>query len=133
MGKLNNKILPSGAGDIANSVAVKTITVDTLVADWERLDFIKMDVEGAEYLGWQGMQRTLQRFPDVVFVLEVNTARVGLATATLFYSEIVKVFPVMLHIGAGGMLLPVTKQQLLAKVDGDVMLFLTKSPSRVPK
>ena len=114
-------------------MAVKTITVDTLVADWKHLDLIKMDVEGAEYLGWQGMQRTLQRFPEVVFVLEVNTYRVGLDTATLFYSEIVKVFPNLLYIGARGMLLPITTQQLLAKLDGDVILFLTKSPSRVPQ
>jgi len=53
-------------------VQVPAITIDRLCTDWPRLDLVKIDVEGAEALVWEGMQKTLRRFPQVVVVLELH-------------------------------------------------------------
>ncbi len=52
---------------------VAEITVDDL--DLPRIDFAKIDVEGAEWRVWQGMQKTLDRSPGVRIVIEVNCRR----------------------------------------------------------
>lgn len=54
----------------SNSISVETTTLDE-VCDLERisrLDFIKLDVEGAEHLVLKGGQRTLENFrPTIIF------------------------------------------------------------------
>jgi FkbM family methyltransferase len=57
------------------AVAVAAVTVDTLTADWPRVDLIKIDVEGAEEAVWRGMARTLADNPTIVVVLKFNAAR----------------------------------------------------------
>lgn len=54
---------------------VETITIDQMTADWTRTDLIKIDVEGAEYAVWRGMQQTIQRHPNIVIILEFGAAR----------------------------------------------------------
>jgi hypothetical protein len=56
-------------------VCVPSATLDRLCADWPRLDLVKIDVEGAEALVWEGMQQTLRRFPCAVVVLELHLLR----------------------------------------------------------
>lgn len=41
----------------------------------ERVDFIKIDVEGAEEMVWAGMQTVLDRNPHVTIFMEYNTRR----------------------------------------------------------
>jgi FkbM family methyltransferase len=57
------------------TVQVPAITLDRLCADWPRLDLVKIDAEGAEALVWEGMQRTLRRFPHAAVVLELHLQR----------------------------------------------------------
>jgi FkbM family methyltransferase len=55
--------------------SVETITIDQLTQDWERVDFIKIDVEGAEELTWRGMRQTLRKHPNIKLLLEFGAAR----------------------------------------------------------
>lgn len=74
-------ILPgSERGTVMPSVAVQraqvqTATLDRLLADWPRLDLVKIDVEGAEALVWEGMQKTLRRFPHAAVLVELHLER----------------------------------------------------------
>ena len=63
------------AAGATQSIQVPTITIDRICADWPRLDLIKIDAEGAEGLVWNGMQGTLQRFPQASVVLELHLIR----------------------------------------------------------
>jgi len=56
-------------------IQVRTITIDRICADWPRLDLIKIDAEGAEGLIWNGMQKTLRRFPQAIVALELHWNR----------------------------------------------------------
>jgi FkbM family methyltransferase len=54
---------------------VETVTLDDAIAEWPRVDLIKIDAEGAEYRIWPGMRRTLERNRDVTVVMEVNSVK----------------------------------------------------------
>jgi FkbM family methyltransferase len=56
------------------SVSVPAIRIDDLVAErgWERVDFIKMDIEGSEIAGLQGMARLLSADDAPTIFVESN-------------------------------------------------------------
>src|SRR6185369_480993 len=56
---------------------VDTISLDEATKDWPRVDFIKIDAEGAEEMIWEGMRRTVEANPDIVIIMEVNALRYG--------------------------------------------------------
>ncbi|RZS91400.1 FkbM family methyltransferase [Motilibacter rhizosphaerae] len=56
------------------STTVEAVTLDEALADWESVDLIKIDVEGAEYAVWQGMADVRRRSPDLAIVLEFNAS-----------------------------------------------------------
>jgi FkbM family methyltransferase len=64
---------PAGPGE--PSFPVETVTVDALVRDWPRVDFIKVDVEGAEEAVWRGMRETARRNAGILVVMEFNAGR----------------------------------------------------------
>jgi FkbM family methyltransferase len=68
-------VLPDLADPNGKTLEVATATVDTLTRDWPRVDFVKVDVEGAEDLVWSGMARTLDRNPHITVVLEFTPSR----------------------------------------------------------
>lgn len=49
---------------------VEGVRLDSYFAPGTRIDFIKMDVQGAEYFAVQGMKRVLRDNPDVVLMME---------------------------------------------------------------
>lgn len=58
-----------------DNVLVETVALDAYLANYERdIDFIKIDIEGAEYAAVQGMQRTLRRFPNLMLLTEFSPA-----------------------------------------------------------
>lgn len=59
----------------AGSIQVKTTTLDDFIAPGTRIDFAKVDIEGAEYHFWQGAKRVRQDNPQLSFLLEFNAAR----------------------------------------------------------
>jgi len=65
--------LVSGIGE--NKFDVETITVDELTKDYPRVDFIKVDAEGAELAIWQGMQQTLEKNRNISIILEFSCLR----------------------------------------------------------
>lgn len=57
------------------SIDVKTTTLDDLIEPGTRIDFAKVDIEGAEYQFWQGSERVRKDNPHMSFLLEFNAAR----------------------------------------------------------
>ena len=59
-----------------NIVSVKVTSLDEFLTGegWPKVDFIKMDVEGAEMKAFEGMKRVLKGFPEVKLVMEFNPA-----------------------------------------------------------
>jgi len=70
---------PAGAG--MRDVVIETLALDDL--DVGNVAFMKVDIEGAEERLWRGMRRFLERSPDVLLLLEFNSARCVDARRTL--------------------------------------------------
>ncbi len=89
-----------------------------------RVDFVKIDVEGAEVAVWHGMQRTIAANPDIQIVMEVNCDRYP-QTASDFLGDIEKTFPLR-RINDMGEHVAITRDQVLAS-KYDVMLYLRRN------
>jgi FkbM family methyltransferase len=71
---MNASLCRQPAGSDA-AIAVPTMTIDEGTTSWPRVDFIKIDAEGAEEAIWRGMGKTLRRNPDISIVMEIRCAR----------------------------------------------------------
>jgi FkbM family methyltransferase len=58
----------------AEPILVRVITLDECFAPGARVDFVKMDVEGAEPRVWHGMRRILEENEDIEIVLEWSSS-----------------------------------------------------------
>ncbi len=84
-GEMVNLIVPHGntghaslhinAAPADQVMAVQTVTIDDLTADWPQVDLIKIDTEGAEQAVWGGMKQTIRRNPEIKIALEFGSAR----------------------------------------------------------
>ena len=84
----NGRLLPDGTPRVAPEeeedtleVAVRAMPLDDLAEG--PADFIKIDVEGAEERVWAGMQRVLDRSPDITVLMEFNALRCAAPEETL--------------------------------------------------
>jgi FkbM family methyltransferase len=78
-------VIPSGRGLNASihelakatdeTTEVETVTLDSLTQDWSRVDFVKIDAEGAEEGIWRGMRDTVSRNKDIVIIMEFRCDR----------------------------------------------------------
>lgn len=61
--------------ETGNTVPMDYVKLDTLLQDegWDKVDVLKIDVEGHEWNVWEGMQETLTENPDLELFLEVRT------------------------------------------------------------
>ncbi len=57
--------------DSYEEVECQVISIDEFFPDLKALDFIKMDIEGAEFFALKGMLKTLKKFKPIV-LLEIN-------------------------------------------------------------
>ena len=123
------RVDPKNASMFLNTVDVDPEHFDLIQAtvtpiddlDLPRVDFVKIDVEGAEPLVWKGMQQTIARSPDIQIVMEVNAQR--MADDGLL-DEIAALFPLR-AIDHYGKAVPTTIEKIKADPH-DVMLYLTR-------
>jgi FkbM family methyltransferase len=113
----NARLEWSGGQD---AVEVETLALDDL--DAVDVDFVKVDVEGAEERMWAGMQRFLDRNPAVRLLLEFNRGRCEAPTRML--DEIASRFPLR-HVEPSSLAVPVTANQILSAPPMDWMLYLS--------
>jgi FkbM family methyltransferase len=55
-----------------DEIEVSAVRLDDLLADETRVDFIKIDVQGAEVAALHGLERTLRDYPDVRLLCEIS-------------------------------------------------------------
>lgn len=95
------------------AVDVTTVTLDTALKDWPQVDFIKLDIEGAEYMAWRGMQKTIAKNRDITLVLEFAPCR--FPNAKEFLAEIAAAGFELRYIDVNSQLVPISAAGVLAQ------------------
>lgn len=98
---------------------VETLALDDLNVG--PIDFIKIDVEGAEEALWSGIQQTIKRSPDIQIILEFNAARCHYPKRMI--AEMTALFPLRL-LGYDAVVRP-ADPDLLLEMQEDTMLYLS--------
>jgi len=76
--------------DLIGHKLVHTVTLDTIAKHYQRpVDFIKLDIEGAEEKAWHGMKNLLAANPTCVILMEFVPEHYAL-NGKLFFQEILK-------------------------------------------
>lgn len=120
-----NGTLCAAAGEGDMVFEVETITLDDVIADWPRVDFIKIDAEGAEEAIWRGMQRTLEQNREVIIVMEVNSVKYS--DPRRFIRQILEAGFTLRYIDFDSELKEVAEDELVSNPSGvDWMLFLRR-------
>ena len=60
------------SGDKRAFIEVEQTSIDEFTKGMDRVDLIKMDIQGAEYLALKGMEKTIKKNPDLVIVTEFS-------------------------------------------------------------
>jgi FkbM family methyltransferase len=107
------------------SAQVRTATLDSICTNWPRLDLIKIDAEGAEVLVWNGMQKTLRRFPCMAVVIELHMSENPHLTLAWLH-EIERCGYQLRHINYDGDIVPVAIGDILSNPQEHWMLWLQK-------
>jgi len=107
-----------------HSVAVETVTVDEMTAAWPRVDFIKIDAEGAEEMIWRGMQNSIRRSPGICIVMEFRADRYRDPNA--FLAAIQESGLALQFIDYDTAIKPFDRARVLANPSEDVMLCLRR-------
>lgn len=119
----NAAVLAPGASAPAG-VACRDVPVaalDELLADTGRIDFLKIDAEGAEEAIVDGMAAILATRPAMV--LEFNTARY--ADAGAFLERLLRLYGSLRYVDYEGQAAPVSPERVLSEHPGeDWLLFL---------
>jgi len=112
---------PPHDGDTAQ-ITVRGRRLDDVIGG--PVDFIKIDVEGAEEQTWAGLTRTLDASPDIIVLMEFNPARCRTPEAAL--AEFAARFPLReLTLDHG--VQPVAPADVMSR-DEDTLLVLTRLP-----
>lgn len=102
-------------------IKVPVTTLDQLCATSERIDFIKIDAEGAEEAIFEGMSETIARHKPII-VVEFNAGRYGDAGG--FLDRLAAIYGSLRRLDFSGESLPVTRDQLLTVYGGDDALLV---------
>lgn len=120
-----NATLCREAEESDDVIEVETITVDEAAWNWPRVDFIKIDAEGAEEAIWRGMRETLRRSPAITVIMEMKCSRYEDPAA--FVREICGAGFILRHVDYDGEVKDLTREQVLNdRVENDWMLFLRR-------
>lgn len=123
----NGHLVPAGAAALGNDDDMVEVTVGLARLDdiaTEAVDFMKIDVEGAEEAVWAGMQGLLNRSPDITVLLEFNAARCTEPQRML--NEIAARFPLR-ELDLHARVQTVTAEEILPRRE-DTLLVLTNRP-----
>ncbi|HEY0120255.1 MAG TPA: FkbM family methyltransferase [Rhizobium sp.] len=102
-------------------IKVPVTTLDRLCANSERIDFIKIDAEGAEEAIFEGMSETIARHKPII-VVEFNAGRY--VDAGGFLDRLTAIYGSLRRLDFSGESLPVTREQLLTVYGGDDALLV---------
>lgn len=58
------------SGEAREKVAISAVSLDDIIPPGARIDFIKMDIQGAETMALRGAQRVLGENPNIVLLFE---------------------------------------------------------------
>jgi FkbM family methyltransferase len=108
------------------SYVVPQVTIDGIVATAGRVDFIKVDAEGAEGEIVTGMEDTLRRFKPIL-VLEFNALR-GKDPAGLL-EKLISIYGGLHYIGYDGRPAPVEADRVLTQSVGEDWLLFFQPPA----
>jgi FkbM family methyltransferase len=125
----HNSVLP--LDDVTETIEIPSRRLDTLLAPGERVDLVKIDVEGAELQVWRGMQRVVGDNPDIALVLEFGPSHLrksGQSVAGWFESLESTGLKAWEIDEASGAVRPV-RDQGLADLDSVNILLLRGSPA----
>jgi len=118
----NARVIDSAIGDRTDRVSVKGGTIDGLLSRWKKIDFIKIDVEGAEEDAIAGLSGILERDRPRM-LLEFNAAR-GRDPAALI-DRLFDLYGDIRSVDFDSVALPVTREDLLDPRHGeDWLLYL---------
>lgn len=121
----NATIVPQGERFTARDACLHEVpcrSLDTLTRPHERIDFMKIDAEGAEEEIFRGMAGILERQKPAI-VLEFNTDRY--ANPADFMALIQKHYPALQQVNYSGDAVPVDAATVLGERNGeDWLLFL---------
>ena len=103
---------------------VPVVSLDEAVPG--RVDFLKIDVEGAEEAVWRGMQRLIARSPGIGIAMEFNPLRCGDAPGTL--AEMAARFPLR-EITFAGIASPCSPEDVLARSEETILYLSDAEPA----
>ena len=102
-------------------IKVPVTTLDGMSAACSRVDFIKIEAEGAEEVILEGMAETIARHKPML-VVEFNPARY--ADASGFLERLAGIYGAMRRLDFSGEAVPITSQDLLSKYGADDSLLV---------
>ena len=124
----NARISDPVGGDDHTQVTLTTTTIDATIQPGEKIDFIKVDVEGAELQLWRGMKRVLSENEAISVFLEYNAGRGDAAT---LLDEIEDAGFALAYLDSWYGVKPVSREELMTKNVGEDWMLCLKRPSRI--
>lgn len=122
---LNASIYANSESDGDYILEVETTTIDQLTKDWQKVDFIKIDAEGAEELIWEGMKETIAKNKQLKLVVEFRCGRYE--NPERFLRKILDAGFSLAHIDYDSEIKHISLEQCLNdRPDEDWMLFLER-------
>ncbi len=118
---LNGSIVADFNGE---AIPVAGRTLDEVCAG-APIDFIKIDVEGAEMLTWEGMAAIRRQNPSLTVLLEYHVGRY--ADPPAFIARMTGAGFLLRYVDYDGSIRDVSASELLAPGHGDWMLWLTRA------
>jgi FkbM family methyltransferase len=125
---MNASLLPAGADGTVLPEAGVVTEVETVALDDalpERVDFVKIDAEGAERQIWHGLSRTLQANNGIRVFLEFNCHRYG-SESDEFLDEIEALGFRLAFVDYDSRVKSLTRSQILSRGATDVILCLSR-------
>jgi FkbM family methyltransferase len=107
-------------GSRRSEVQVEGITLDSYLPTGSRVNFVKMDIQGAEYSALQGMRRVLRENHDVLFFMEFwpHGLREAGASPSALLQELIEL-GFILHRLDHGQATPVPTNEILSVNEHD--------------